>query len=111
MYPSGSGGASGKAGTSAAPRGLTPAPAREGLIRSSRAARPRQCRSRRRRTGSSGEPNAELERTLGTHPAWSTIRQFLVDWFAKRTGSKLGKHLASLGAKRVEADKFTVGIE
>lgn len=47
------------------------------------------------------EPNEALEAELGTHPAWSTIREFFVQWYAKKTGKKLIAHLESLGAVEV----------
>ena len=57
------------------------------------------------------EPNAELEATLGTHPAWSTIREFLVHGFARTTAKKLAAMLGKHGATRVDNAAFTRGIE
>jgi uncharacterized protein (TIGR02996 family) len=57
------------------------------------------------------EPNAELEKTLGKHPAWSTIREFLVHHYsaAKGTEKQLAALLESHGATRTW--NFTRGID
>ncbi len=58
------------------------------------------------------EPNAELEKTLGAHPAWSTIREYLIHHYSINAGT--GKRLVALlekhGAQRTQ-QKFTRGIE
>jgi uncharacterized protein (TIGR02996 family) len=57
------------------------------------------------------EPNAELEKTLGTHPAWSTIREYLVHDYAKVTAKALAALLKSHGATKISSGTFTRGIE
>jgi hypothetical protein len=58
------------------------------------------------------EPNAELEKTLGTHPAWATIREYLIHHYSISAGT--GKQLVAViekhGGRRVEG-KFTRGID
>jgi uncharacterized protein (TIGR02996 family) len=46
------------------------------------------------------EPNAEREKTLGKHPAWSTIRQFHAHDPTGAKSKPLIRHLESLGAVR-----------
>lgn len=56
------------------------------------------------------EPNAELEATLGSHPAWSTIREFLVHAYAKKSAKALAAMLERHGATET-GSAFTRGIE
>lgn len=39
------------------------------------------------------EPNAKLEATLGSHPAWSTIREFYYHAYARETAKPLAAML------------------
>jgi len=56
------------------------------------------------------EPDAALEKSLGTHRAWSTIREFLVHGYAAQTGRTMAKMLTDRGAVRISSG-FTRGIE
>jgi uncharacterized protein (TIGR02996 family) len=57
------------------------------------------------------EPNPEMEKTLGRHPAWSTIREYLIHGYsiARGQGKELSALLESHGA--VKPPRFTRGIE
>jgi len=57
------------------------------------------------------EPNAALEEKLGTHPAWSTIREFLVHGYAAVTARPLAKMLQAHGATPLDGGYFTCGLE
>jgi uncharacterized protein (TIGR02996 family) len=60
------------------------------------------------------EPNAALEKKLGKHPAWSTIKLFYVQDYAKDTGKPLIAMLKKLGAaqtKTVMNTKTDPGID